>query len=378
MRILYHHRTLADGAEGVHIAEMVQAFRSLGHDVRVLGLAAGGAATRRGRIARLRDLTPRAAFEAAAVASNAVEYAQVGRAIREFQPDVLYKRHARFDVAALAAARASAVRTLLEVNCLFTGRDYRRFEPMTFDALARLLERKALKMATRVLAVSTPLARQITDFAGVTPLVVPNGADPVHFDPTREDGAAVRRELGLGTSFVVGWTGVLRDWHGLDRLLEAVARIDDAHLLIVGDGPARADLITRAEALGLGRRITVTGRLAHADIPRCLGAMDVAVVADDRTGVASPMKLLEYMAMGRAVVAPRLPNIEDVVVHDRSGWLFEPERPDDLLAALQRLARDPSLRARLGSAARATVVDQRNWRAIATSVLASLPPAATA
>ena len=82
--------------------------------------------------------------------------------------------------------------------------------------------------------------------------------------------------------------------------------------------------------------------------------------------------------MGRAVVAPRLPNIEDVVVHDRSGWLFEPERPGDLLAGLQRLARDPSLRARLGAAARETVVHQRNWRAIAASVLDSLPPTAAA
>ncbi len=82
MRILYHHRTLADGAEGIHIAEMVAAFRELGHDVDVLGLVASTSpAARRGWMARMRAAAPAVLFELAAIASNAVEYVQVRRAI---------------------------------------------------------------------------------------------------------------------------------------------------------------------------------------------------------------------------------------------------------------------------------------------------------
>jgi glycosyltransferase involved in cell wall biosynthesis len=98
--------------------------------------------------------------------------------------------------------------------------------------------------------------------------------------------------------------------------------------------------------------------------------MDVGVVADERTGVASPMKLLEYMAMGKAVAAPNLPNIRDVLTQGRNGLLFEPGRADDLSSAISRLS-DRHLRQPLGQAARDLVVRQRNWRAIAVHVLAA-------
>ena len=101
--------------------------------------------------------------------------------------------------------------------------------------------------------------------------------------------------------------------------------------------------------------------------------MDVAVVAHDRTGVASPMKLLEYMAMAKAVVAPRLDNVRDVVEDDRTGLLFAPGDVDALATALLRLAGDPALRARLGHSARESIQTGRNWRRNAERVLELLP-----
>jgi glycosyltransferase involved in cell wall biosynthesis len=370
MRILYHHRTLADGAEGVHIAEMVDAFRELGHEVRVLGLAASSdAAARRRWVARLRDRVPRAAFEMAATLGNAVEYVDVRRAMASYQPDLLYKRHARNDVAALLAARHAGVPSVLEVNCLFTGEGYREFEPMTLEPVAAALERWALGLARVRLAVSSPLARAIERFSGKTAIVMPNGANPRRFDPAAAHPERVRERHGLASGFVVGWSGVLRDWHGLDLLLEALARVPEATLLVVGDGPARPDFEARAAAMNLARRVVVTGRIPHADMPDYVAAMDVAVVAHDRTGVASPMKLLEYMAMARPVVAPRLENIADVVEDGREGMLFDAGDAAQLTDALQRLSADAALRRALGAAGRATIETRRNWRDNAGRVL---------
>jgi glycosyltransferase involved in cell wall biosynthesis len=370
MKILYHHRTLGDGAEGIHIAEMVAAFRELGHEVQVLGLATGGdATTRQTRIARIRDLTPRALFELASVGSNVVEYLAVRRAIRLFAPDFLYKRHARNDVGALAAARRAGVPSLLEVNCLFTGEGYRAFEPMALEPLAAALEKRALRMATERLAVSTPLAQQIATMSQRAAVVVPNGTDPRRFDPARVTGDAVRARYGLTGALVIGWTGVLRDWHGLDILLESMTHARNGRLLIVGGGPAQPAVEARAAALGVADRLIVTGRVPYADIPAHVAAMDIAVVAHDHTGVASPMKLLEYMAMGRPVVAPRLGNILDVVADGETGVLFPPGDAAALGATLQRLAADTVLRQRLGAAARASIESSRNWRAIAAQVV---------
>jgi glycosyltransferase involved in cell wall biosynthesis len=373
MTILYHHRTLGDGAEGIHIMEMVSAFRALGHDVHLMGLAAspGGSTT---LAQRLKHNLPGAAFELAALASNAAEYAGMRRAIRRHSPAFLYKRHARFDLGAILAASQSGVPTVLEVNCLFTDAKYLDFEPVAFPRLAARLERRAIQLADVVLAVSTPLARAIERLAAVPVVVMPNGADPRRFDPTRWSGTHVRERYGLAQAITVGWVGVMRDWHGLDILLDAVSRLDGVRLLLVGDGSARPAVERMASERHLADRLVITGRVPQADIPQYLAAMDIAVVASDGTGVASPMKLLEYMSMQRAVVAPRLENIGDVISDGTNGLLFAAADANELCAVLRRLVFDATLRTKLGLAARERVVAERNWNHNATQVLSLIAP----
>jgi glycosyltransferase involved in cell wall biosynthesis len=367
MRILYHHRTLADGAEGVHIAEMVSAFRVLGHEVRVLGLAGSGN-SRQGFISGVQHVLPRWSYEIASAGCNPAEYLAVRREADRFRPDFLYKRHARNDIGALSAARALGVPSVLEVNCLFADPEYQRFEPLSFPGMTARLERRALSLASIILAVSSPLAGQI-ERAGSRAVVMPNGANPEVFDPQRADRKAIRARLGLGDRFTVGWAGILRDWHGLELLLDAIAAIPDAALLIVGDGPARPSVEARVSALNLSGRTTLAGRVPHEAMPAYIAAMDVAVVAEDRTRVASPMKLLEYMAMARPVIAPALDNVRDLVQDGVDGLMFTPGDSDALAAALRRLASDAALRCTLGRNARRKVQETRNWLANAQTVI---------
>jgi glycosyltransferase involved in cell wall biosynthesis len=370
VRILYQHRTLADGAEGVHIAAMVEAFRTLGHEVRVIGVAADGAASSGSSVAaRVKRSLPRPLLELATLAVNAPEYAATLGEIRRFQPDLLYKRHGRFDIAALAAARRSGVPAVLEVNCLFSQPPYVDFEPMTFQRVATGIERRALRRSSLVITVSSPLARLAKSLAGVDALVLPNGADVRRFDRRAADPERVRGRYGLADRTVVGWVGVLRDWHGLELLLDSVATLPDVHLLVVGDGPGREALERRAQSAGIADRVTVTGRVAHEEMPHFIAAMDIAAVADERTGVASPMKLLEYMAMGTAVIAPAMDNIRDIVTDRVNGLLFEAGNREALLASIRELCDDRALRASLGANARAAVERDRTWTAIATRIL---------
>jgi glycosyltransferase involved in cell wall biosynthesis len=367
VRILYHHRTLADGAEGIHIAAMVAAFRRLGHEVQVTGLAGEGHGGR--LMDRARSALPRAVFELASLGVNIPEYLRVCRHLEVSGADLLYKRHARYDVGALAAARRCKIPAVLEVNALFTEVRYEQFEPLAMRGFARSLERRALKMSNVVIAVSSPLARQVQALSGVNAVVLPNGVDPDRFDPERANGGGVRARYGLGEALTIGWTGILREWHGLELLLDALVSVPSAKLLIVGDGPARSRLQERIHHSRLQQRVVVTGRVAHEDIPDYLAAMDIAVVADDRTGVASPMKLVEYMSMERAVVAPAEENIQDLVEDGVDGLLFKPGDADQLAAQLRRLAADLPLRRVLGSHARDKIQRERNWQAIAIKVL---------
>jgi len=372
MRILYHHRTLADGAEGIHIAEMVSAFRGLGHDVEVLGLAGAGAGTGGGGLlGPIRRVLPRAAYELASAACNVLEFRDVGQAVRRCRPDLLYKRHARNDVAALAIARRRGIASALEVNCLYSSPDYTQFEPQTFGRMSSRLELRALHLADLVLAVSTPLAEQIAALGVGHVRVLPNGANPETFRPAGTSRAA-RVRMGLPDRVTVGWAGILRDWHGPELLLDAIRRVPEVTLLVIGDGPEHPEFERRVRQLGLTDRVVMVGRVPYASMPDWLAAVDISVVADERTGVASPMKLLEYMAMGLGIVAPDLPNIRDLLTHDQDGWLFHPGDAADLSAGICALARDPDLRRRLGSSARATVERERNWRRNAEEVLQML------
>jgi glycosyltransferase involved in cell wall biosynthesis len=371
VRILYHHRTLADGAEGIHIAEMVQAFRDLRHEVRLSGVTAS--TDTRGAhpsIHRVRAMLPQPLVEVASLAYNIRDLLEMRRDIESFKPDLVYKRHARFDLAPLFEARRRGIPTVLEVNAVHSAPQRCEFEPLALRRLAERLERRAFELATVIVTVSTPLARQVRSLAAANVVVLPNGANPHRFDVRHADRAGVRARLGLGDRLTIGWAGILREWHGLDLLLEATVALPDARLLVVGDGPARATLEQRAASLGLGGRLVITGRVAYAEMPDYVAAMDIAVVSDERTGVASPMKLLEYMAMSRAVLAPRLENISDIVRHDVDALLFTPGSARDLSNMLRQLAENPGLRNELGQRARATVERERNWRRIAETVLA--------
>lgn len=314
-------------------------------------------------------MLPAIVVELVAMAANVIDYMLVRQEIRRFRPDIVYKRHGRFDVGAGAAAVAGQVRVLLEVNCLFTQPPYVQFEPLHLAAVAVWMERRALRQANTAYAVSSPLALSAGAFAGRPVEVVANGADATLFDPDRASAEDVRRRFGLGSRFVVGWTGVVREWHGLELLLDAVARLPGTHLLIVGDGPGRPGFEQRAGELGLASRLSITGRIDHERMPDYIAAMDACVVADERTRIASPMKLLEYMAMGKAVVAPDLANIRDVVVDRHNGLLFVHGEAASLTACLRSLVDDRALCVHLGAAARETVVTKRTWRQVASTAL---------
>jgi len=370
MNILYHHRTMADGAEGIHIREMVKALRGLGHEVRVVALAGDPtqpATARVSRVSALRRLIPGFAYELAELAYNVVGYRRIMKEARTFRPDVIYDRYNSYSTAALRAARRLKRPLLLEVNSpVAYERSVYEHLQLKFPSLARWYERTILEGADRIFVVSTPLERHLVNTLGIDSrriTVLPNGADPAVFAP--RDGGAVRRRYGLGHHTVIGFVGILRPWHGVDLLLDAFHAVrrshPDLHLLIVGDGPIQPQLESRARDLGLAGAATFTGRLAHADVVAHVDAMDVAV-SPHATFYASPMKILEYMAMGKAVVAPAMDNIRDIVTDGETGLLFQPERVDALATVMQRLVDDETLRRTLGKNARRSVMEQFNWR----------------
>lgn len=371
MKILYHHRTLADGAEGIHIREMVKAFRDLGHEVKVIGPVGetGFEGTKKSRIlGSVKRLIPDVLYELLEMLYTGHCFWKTARAIRDFRPDFIYDRYITFNAGTVLAGRVFRVPVFLEVNApLAMERSIEQDEGLVFRRIASRMEKWICTNATWTMVVSTPL-KQYLESIGVPPgkcIVMPNGADAERFAP-REPDPLLRARLGIPADrTVIGFTGVLRPWHGLDLLVTAVAGMAKNGLkpvlLIVGDGPYRATLEKMVEASGLAGLVCITGRIPHEQVPEYVALFDVAV-SPRATFYASPMKVIEYMALGKPVVVPGTANFLDIIADRSEGLTFVDGDVNSLQQALITLCQEPDMRRKLALRAREKVERRLNWR----------------
>jgi glycosyltransferase involved in cell wall biosynthesis len=161
---------------------------------------------------------------------------------------------------------------------------------------------------------------------------------------------------------VVGYAGHLYAWKGVDVLLEAITQLPAVRLLIVGGHDQEPDL-ARLQALAAERRIvdrvTFTGAVPPSQVAAHLAATQILALPNPASAISthftSPLKLFEYMAAGRPIVASDLPAIREVLQDEETALLVEAGRPDALAAAISRLLSDRALAERLARNAAAHV-----------------------
>jgi glycosyltransferase involved in cell wall biosynthesis len=175
---------------------------------------------------------------------------------------------------------------------------------------------------------------------------------------------------------VIGFVGLFYPWHGVRSLAEAFVSLHHCHpemrLLLVGDGEERPHveyLLRRGDAM---ESCLLTGSVRRDDVPRYLAAMDVAVAchADIPGFIGSPVKIFEYMAAGKAIVATRVGQIPEVVRDRDTGLLVAPDRPRELAHAIDTLFHDRPLRDRLADCAAAEARRHHTWDARVQAILA--------
>jgi glycosyltransferase involved in cell wall biosynthesis len=386
MRILYSHRIRSRDGQGVHLDAMVASLRAAGHTVKLVGPAGYDSAELGGEsrgLARLRQMLPAWAQALAEIAYAVPATWRLHRAAKDFAPDVIYERANLYHVAGRIVARARGVPLLLEVNAPL-AEERARFGGLGLPRISAAIEHFAWRGASRVLPVTEVLAGKIAA-AGVPPdrlTVVPNGIHPEEFPERLAQDAPSEGPL------VLGFVGFVRDWHGLDKALHGIAAWRGARplsLVVVGDGPARPGLEKLAVELGIADRVRFTGLAARDAVPALVAGFDIAL-QPAAVPYASPLKVFEYMAAARAIVAPDQPNLREVLRDGETALLFDPAEPAGFWGAVARMAQDAGLRARLGAAARAEIFrrdltwdgNARRVVAIAEAEIAALRQSGTA
>ncbi len=362
MKILFHHRTASKDGQAVHIEELITAFRRLGHTVVVVGPElpdqeqfGGGSKL----VERLKKNLPGFAYEFLEFGYSLQAYRRLNRAYSQEKPDVLYERYNLFMLAGVWLKKREGIPLFLEVNApLFDER--RKYGSLSLTRMARWTEETAWRAADKVLPVTNVLANFIRA-VGVGDdriEIVPNGINLERFG-NAADTETAKSNLGLNGHIVLGFTGFVRDWHGLDTVVDLVADAADSGvtLLIVGDGPARQSLESKAAALGVADRVRFTGVIDRDRVADHVAAFDIAL-QPSVTPYASPLKIFEYLALAKPIVAPRMANIEEILTDEDTALLFAPKGDPSFRTCVDRLVKDAPLRTHLGEAGR-RLIDQR-------------------
>jgi glycosyltransferase involved in cell wall biosynthesis len=186
------------------------------------------------------------------------------------------------------------------------------------------------------------------------------------------DGSSVRRQYGIEQRDIVLFIGSGLLWHGLGEIVEAapfvVRAIPSAVFLIVGGSPEIKDWEDVVTRRGLQEWFRFAGAVEYEKVPGYIAAADVALAPynsrlaeHDRHKFASPLKVLEYMAGGKALVVTSVANVRQTVEDGLTGLVVPEDSPDALARAILRLLRSPGLRRNLGANARAAAETRFSW-----------------
>jgi glycosyltransferase involved in cell wall biosynthesis len=287
--------------------------------------------------------------------------------------EAIYERTDVYHAAGARVAHRLGLPLVLEVNGPLVD------ERLAWGGLlrpdyARRVERAKYAAADRVVVVSAALAGYLAA-KGVAPEkieVIHNGVDLTLFDPQRAHGGAIRQKFGLGRRLVIGFVGAFADWHALDALLTAAVEVLrstslDIHLLLVGDGPSLSHVRELARRSGLSGRVALAGSVSHDQVPHHIAAADLCILPS-ANWYMSPIKLFEYGAMAKAVIAPRTPAVQEVMVDGEDGLLVRPGSVEEITRAIVRMACCPEESARMAATFQRRVQQQHTWIMVAGRV----------
>jgi len=390
MNILFHHRTRGKGAEGVHIRGVTKGLRDLGHHVSILSLPGAEPEPKEdvpnqqassplpaakpsfiASLANLTKYTPEFVFEFIEIAFNFLSIFRLKRAVKKNNAEMIYERYSLFLFASVWWAKKNNIPIVLEVN---DSSLVHRVRKLHFVSLARNFERWIFKNATGLVFISSEF-QQIAkkEFGKIAPSVVsPNAADLDAFILDDEKALKLREKLNINDKVVIGYVGAFVHWHGIDWFVDMIVDKLKFHpnivLLLIGDGVSYRPIKDRVKLANVESQVILTGRVEHKEVSTYLSAMDFGILPDSNN-YGSPMKLFEFMAMAKGMVAPDFTPIAEVVKDNKTSWLFPANNRQACIDKALEIANNKLAQKEVGANARTYIEVERQWKHNAEQLL---------
>ncbi len=280
----------------------------------------------------------------------AASFPKAYMAARNFKPDIIYERASSYGLGGLLS-------TALDV-------------PLISMILDEHYSMYSLRRAHRIVATDLDLVplpfRQKAE-------KVSWGANTLVFRADLDQEEA-RMRLGIGKDdIVIGYSGSFKAWHGFGILLDAAKKIkcERVKFLLIGDGPQRKTIKNLALKRGVQDRLVLTGTAPYEKVPLLLAASDLCLALVEpglhpgsrgRGFSLEPLKIFEYMAMRKPVVASRVPSVEALFRHGEHLWFVEPGDADELAVAIDRFCSRPEAWSVIAETGYSKVLAQFTWK----------------
>ncbi|MBN1163418.1 MAG: glycosyltransferase, partial [Candidatus Krumholzibacteriota bacterium] len=354
-RVLYHLRTQGTGSEGIHIRGMVTAFRGRGYRVEFLWPLGEGDPTvragdnpydtkkRKSKAELIIPLIPGPVFALLEYCYNFWSRGKFKSLLRSHHYDFIYERHFFFSFRSGKIARKYRLPLVVEVNELA---GFERVRKNYLSSLARRCEHSLFRNATIISVVSkflkNSIISQYPDIEAEKIHVIPNGVEESYF-AAPADGRAVRRKFGIEDKIVFGFVGFflhVSTWQAVEWFLpvfiEAVRNNPQVVLLMVGEGPGKTGLQEIGRRLGFEDRLIFTGQVPNREMANYIDAMDAGVISHTNE-YRSPIKLFEYMASGKPVLAPNQEPVVSVAGDVQPEYFFQAKSEESLKKTIKAM-----------------------------------------
>ena len=297
--------------------------------------------------------------------------------------NVTYERRLSPKIA-FGVSRLAGLPYVVEINGIEEEAAMQGREPKSaFRRVKSRIRRRMMLKASGVVAVSALLGEVVHGKYGVPRdriSVVSNGVDTDRFRPM--DPSDARGQIGWAEAPWVVFVGNLVAWQGLETLMRAAPEVMEsrgARFAIVGDGQMRPSLETLGRTLGVSDRISFAGSVPYETVPLYIGAASTCVapftrMRNEAIGL-SPLKVYEYFACGRPVVASGVPGITELMQRSGAGVVVPPDDPGALASALVEVLGNPAEAREMGEQGRAFAVNECSWKRTAEGVERALESA---
>lgn len=373
MRIVVSYSSTGRGGDAIQLLSWAKAFRYLGHDVELLGPYPPKPYSFSDLRSQLHDLVRSSPWWF----RDLVEMVLSLKVLASFRKankgaDLIFHRVGIYDILGVSLSNAYLCPLIALLDTPFArerkamGKGYfRRLHKWAMDRVGR----KSYLMV----AISRIVAGYYADMGLEERKIIymPNGVSEEHLRKGREISA---KAPPFGSDpITIGFVGSLNKIHPLDDLLKAFAMLKDryrARLMIVGYGEDYKRLLDMSRELGIERDIVWTGPIPHEEAFERIGNFDIATLPE-LCYPGTPIKLLEYAALGRPIVAPDYPSIRDLF--DPDEVYFLPEKgPSSLASAIEELIEDKGRAIAMGRKAQERVKDY-TWEGNARKLMALIP-----